>query len=81
VLVDGDLGAQPTDIEMVRWAETLGHKVVVAATKLDRLSRNQRGQQVDRVAGDLAVPKVIGFSARDHFGVEELWRELLEDSS
>jgi GTP-binding protein len=77
VLVDGELGAQPADIEMVRWAETLGRGVVVAATKLDKLARNRRVQQTDRIAGQLAVPKVIGFSATDHFGVEELWRELV----
>jgi GTP-binding protein len=77
VLVDGELGAQPSDTEMVRWGETLGHKIVVAATKLDRLARNRRGQQIDRIAGGLAVPKVIGFSAKEHFGVDELWRELV----
>jgi len=77
VLVDGELGAQPSDIEMVRWAETLGKGVVVAATKLDKLARNRRSQQIDRIAGQLAVPTVIGFSAREHFGVEELWRELI----
>jgi len=77
VLVDGELGAQPADIEMVRWAETLGRGVVVAATKLDKLARNRRVQQTERIAGQLAVTKVIGFSATDHFGVEELWRELV----
>jgi GTP-binding protein len=77
VLVDGELGAQPSDIEMVRWGETLERKVVVAATKLDRLARNRRAQQIDMIAGRLAVPKVIGFSAKEHFGVDELWRELM----
>jgi GTP-binding protein len=77
VLVDGELGAQPSDVEMVRWAETLGRGVLVAATKLDRLARNGRAQRLDRIAGELAVPKVIGFSAKEHFGVEELWRELV----
>jgi GTP-binding protein len=77
VLIDGALGAQPSDIEMVRWAETLGRKVIVAATKLDKLSRNRRGQQIDRIAGSLAVAKVIAFSAREYFGVDELWRELI----
>jgi GTP-binding protein len=77
VLIDGELGAQPSDVEMVRWAETLERKVVVVATKLDKLSRNRRGQQIDRIAGSLAVPKVIAFSAREYFGVDELWRELL----
>jgi GTP-binding protein len=77
VLVDGELGAQPSDVEMVRWGESLERSVVVAATKLDKLARNRRTQQIDRIAGRLAVPKVVGFSAREHFGVEELWREIL----
>src|SRR5262249_2556245 len=77
VLVDGELGAQPTDIEMVRWAESLGRKVIAVATKLDKLSRSRRKQQTDRIAGQLAVPEVIGFSAKERFGVEELWRACL----
>jgi GTP-binding protein len=77
VLVDGQLGAQPSDVEMVRWAESLGRRVVCVATKLDKLSRNRRGQQVDRIAGQLAVSEVVAFSAHEHFGEEELWRALL----
>lgn len=77
VLVDGDLGPQPSDLEMVRWAETLGRKVVVVATKLDKLSRPRRQQQLDKISGTLAVAQVIGFSAKEGFGVEELWRALL----
>jgi len=75
VLVDGSWG-QPSDIEMVRWARrySIG---VVAATKLDKLARNRRNQQLDRIAGQLAVPRVVGFSAREHFGVDDLWRELV----
>ena len=76
VLVDGPLGAQPSDVEMVRWAESLGPKVVVAATKLDKIARSGRRQQIDKVAGQLAVPEVIGFSAKDHFGIDELWDQL-----
>ena len=77
VLVDGDLGPQPSDLEMGRWAETLGRKVVVVATKLDKLSRPRRQQQLDKISGTLAVAQVIGFSAKEGFGVEELWRALL----
>lgn len=77
VLVDGEIGAQPSDVEMVRWGESLGRRIVVAATKLDKLARNRRGQQIDRIAGQLAVPKVVGLSAKELFGVEDLWRELL----
>ena len=77
VLVDGDLGPQPSDVEMVRWAESLGRKVIVVATKLDRLAQSHRRQRAEKVAGQLAVPDVIAFSSKEGFGVEELWRALL----
>ena len=77
VLVDGDLGAQPSDVEMVRWAESLGRRVIAVATKLDKLAKTHRAQRTDRIAGQLAVAQVIAFSAKERLGVEELWRELL----
>jgi GTP-binding protein len=79
VLVDGELGAQPSDVEMVRWADSLGKRVVVVATKLDRLARTRRSPQLDKIATQLDVPRdrAIGFSAKEKFGVDELWRALL----
>jgi GTP-binding protein len=77
ILVDGELGAQTSDIEMVRWGEDLDQRIVVAATKLDKLSKSRRHAQVQKIAGQLAVPKVLELSAKEHFGVEELWRALL----
>jgi GTP-binding protein len=77
VLVDGDLGPQGSDVEMVRWAETLSRKLIVVATKLDKLARARRQQQIDKIAGQLAVPSVLPFSAKEQFGVEELWRALV----
>lgn len=77
ILVDGELGPRPSDVEMVRWGEALERGVVCVATKLDKLARTRRSARLDRIAGELAVPRVIGFSAREPWGVEELWRALL----
>ena len=83
VLVDGELGAQPSDVEMVRWGESLGKRIVVVATKLDKLGRTRRAPQLQGIAAILHVPndRVIGFSAREKFGVDELWRALLRRPS
>ena len=78
VLVDGDLGPQPSDIEMVRWGESLGRKVIAVATKLDKVARANRKQRAEKIAGQLAVPSVLPFSAKERYGVDELWRELLQ---
>jgi GTP-binding protein len=79
VLVDAELGAQPSDVEMVRWAASLEKAVVVVATKLDRIARTRRAPQLDRIAAALGAPRqcVIGFSAKEKFGVDDLWRALL----
>jgi len=77
VLVDGEIGPQPSDLEMVQWARSLHRKVLVVATKLDKISRSRRGAQVDKISAQLQVPQIIPFSAKENFGAEELWRALL----
>jgi GTP-binding protein len=79
VLVDGEIGAQPSDLEMVRWGESLGRRVLVVATKLDKLGRTRRAPQLKKIASALGIPheRVIGFSAKDRSGVDELWNELI----
>ena len=80
VIVDGDLGAQPSDVEMVRWGQSLGKRIVVVATKLDKIARTRRTAQLQKIATTLGVPpeQVIGFSAKEKFGIDELWTELVE---
>ena len=80
VIVDGDLGAQPSDVEMVRWGQSLGKRIVVVATKLDKIARTRRAAQLQKIATTLGVPpeQVIGFSAKEKFGIDELWTELVE---
>jgi GTP-binding protein len=77
VLVDGELGVQPSDVEMVAWAKSLQKRVIVVATKLDRLGRTRRSQQTDCIAGELGGVDVIAFSAKEKFGTDELWRALV----
>ncbi len=79
VIVDGALGAQPSDVEMVRWGQSLRKRIVVVATKLDKLARSRRAAQLKKVAATLGVPQgqVIGFSAKEKFGIDELWRALV----
>ncbi len=61
---------------MIRWGQSLGREVLVVATKLDKLSRTRRGAQLDQIASQLGQP-AIAFSAREHFGVDELWHAMV----
>src|SRR3954469_2899450 len=76
VLVDGDLGAQPSDSEMVAWARSLGRDPVVVATKLDRLGRTRRPARIKEVAAAVGVEEAIAFSAKEKFGVDEMWKGI-----
>ena len=78
VVVDGEIGAQPSDAEMVRWGASLDKTLAVVATKLDRVARTRRDGQVRTIAAQLDLPRerVIGFSAREMLGVDELWQRI-----
>ena len=82
VVVDGEIGAQPSDVKMVRWGASLARRIAVVATKLDRLGPTRRTPQLTTIATALHVEpeRVIGFSAKEKLGVDELWRVLLEDA-
>ena len=79
VLVDGDLGPQDNDANMIAWARTLPTRLMVVATKLDKLARTRREQRVENIARQLDLPEgdVLGFSAKERFGVTELWRAVV----
>jgi GTP-binding protein len=76
VLVDGDLGPQESDREMVEWGRSLGRELAVVATKLDRLGPTRRPARIREVAAALGMDSVIAFSGKEKFGVDELWRAI-----
>jgi GTP-binding protein len=80
VLIDGELGPQPNDLEMLAWSRTLPRRLLVVATKLDRLPKTRRTQQLENISKKLAMPveDVLGFSAKESIGVDELWRALVK---
>jgi GTP-binding protein len=79
VLVDGELGPQPNDLELLGWAGLLGRPILCIATKLDRIPKTRRPQQLDKIAKALALPRklVIGFSASEPFGQDEVWKAIV----
>lgn len=81
VLVDGDLGPQPSDREMIDFARTLLHrKLIVVATKMDKQARTRRESLLQKHAKTLDLPReqLIGFSAKEKSGVDDLWHKLLK---
>lgn len=78
VLIDGDVGPQPRDFEMMEFMRGASCPFIIAATKADRLPRTRRGAALDKLANALEVPResVFAFSSHEEIGRRELWNAL-----
>jgi GTP-binding protein len=77
-IVDAEVGATEDDVRTLAYLVSSGRRVLVAATKLDRLGKAQRKPRLAAVAERLSVPRdtVLGFSATEKLGVPEVWESL-----
>ncbi|HVP59647.1 MAG TPA: ribosome biogenesis GTP-binding protein YihA/YsxC [Myxococcaceae bacterium] len=77
-IVDAEVGATEDDVRTLAYLVTAGRRVLVAATKLDRLGKSHRKPRLSETAERLSVPRdtVLGFSATEKLGVPEVWESL-----
>ncbi len=77
-IVDAEVGATEDDVRTLAYLVTAGRRVLVAATKLDRLAKSHRKPRLSETAERLSVPRdtVLGFSATEKLGVPEVWESL-----
>ncbi len=80
LIVDARHRPQPADREAFAFLAALGRPVVVAATKMDKLSRAARARAAAAVEGDLGLPAggAVSCSAVEGTGADALWARLLE---
>ena len=77
-IVDAEIGATEDDVRTLAYLVSAGRRVLVAATKLDRLGKAHRKPRLAAIAERLSVPRdtVLGFSATEKLGVPEVWESL-----
>ena len=77
-IVDAEVGATEDDVRTLAYLVSGGRRVLVAATKLDRLGKARRKPSLAAIAERLSVPRdsVLGFSATEKLGVPEVWQSL-----
>jgi GTP-binding protein len=77
-IVDAEVGATEDDVRTLAYLVSAGRRVLVAATKLDRLAKARRKPRLAAIAERLSVPRdtVLGFSATERLGVPEVWESL-----
>jgi GTP-binding protein len=78
-IVDAEVGAMDSDRQLISFLSEASPRILVAATKLDRVARSKRFGCVQKVASALDVPleAVIGFSAVERLGVHAVWDRLV----
>jgi len=79
VIIDVRVGPTADDVEMVHWLEAKGRRAIVVATKLDKLPKARRAGRLRQIEPMLQLPPrgLMGFSAEEGLGKDELWHELL----
>jgi len=76
VIVDARVGPTDDDLQMIEWLKASGRHAIVVATKLDKLGKAKRIPTVRTIERQISLP-VIGFSAMDGTGWEDVWKAIL----
>jgi GTP-binding protein len=75
-LVDSNVPPQPRDAQLLDWLRHAGRSFVVVATKIDRLSGNQRTRNLGVLQKGLEVEDILPVSAKTGVGIRELWSRI-----
>ena len=80
LIVDGRHEPQPSDHEALGFLRSTGRPIVVAVTKMDKMTRNQRLPALRLAETELALPRgeAIPFSAVEGTGTDALWEWLVQ---
>jgi GTP-binding protein len=72
-LVDSNVPTQQSDRQLIDWLRAAGRDFAVVATKIDRLSGNERTRNLLALKKGLELDKVLPISAKTGAGMKELW--------
>lgn len=70
--MDSNVPAQQSDRKLIDWLRAAGREFVVVATKIDRLSGNQRTRNLLTLKQGLELDAILPVSAKTGYGVKEL---------
>lgn len=75
-LVDSNIPLRPPDRQLLDWLRSVDRSFVVVATKIDRLSGNERTRNLSALRKGLETDEVIPVSAKTNYGIRELWARI-----
>lgn len=75
-LIDSNVPPQESDAQLLAWLRSAGRDFTVVATKVDRLSGNERTRNMAALKKGLATDEILPISAKTGYGVKELWARI-----
>jgi GTP-binding protein len=72
-LVDSNVPPQQSDRQLIDWLRAAERDFAVVATKIDRLSGNERTRNLLVLKKGLELDEVLPISAKTGYGMKELW--------
>jgi GTP-binding protein len=75
-LVDSNVPPQQSDRQLIDWLRAAGRDFAVVATKIDRLSGNERTRNLLALKKGLELEEVLPVSAKTGVGMKELWNRI-----
>jgi len=75
-LVDSNIPPQQSDRQLIDWLRAAGRDFSVVATKIDRLSGNERTRNLQALKKGLELDEVLAISAKTGVGIRELWSRI-----
>jgi GTP-binding protein len=75
-LVDSNVPAQDSDRQLIDWLRAEERNLAVVATKIDRLSGNERTRNLLALKKGLELDEILPISAKTGYGVKELWSRI-----
>jgi GTP-binding protein len=79
-IIDAEVGPTPDDFQTLDYLqETADRRILVVATKMDRLPKARRKPRLRQLAEQLSLPPeaVVPYSSTEKLGVQEVWEALL----
>ena len=80
-LVDSNVPAQPSDRQLIDWLRADRRAFAVVATKIDRLSGNERTRNLLALKKGLELHDVLPISAKTGYGISALWSRIEASSN
>jgi GTP-binding protein len=77
-IVDSNVPVRQNDRQLLDWLRSVNRELLVVATKVDRLSGNERARNLAALKRDLETEEILAVSSKTGLGIAELWGRIGE---